>query len=168
MVQPPPGPPNAARPGGFQPPPPPPPPVRSGAVNAVAIVNFVLGGLRILAGSGMLFCGAALAALITGAAADGSVSSGDAGTAAAVVGVFVTVVAILIIATGIPMIAAGYGVHKRAPWGRILTLVLGGLSGIFAIFSLLSFNIVGIVIEGGYCAMAFAILLNPEYAAEFR
>jgi hypothetical protein len=69
---------------------------------------------------------------------------------------------------GVPMILAGIGVLNRSQWGRVLTLVLGVFSGIFALLCLLGFNLLGLVAYGGYTALVFVILLNSQYAAEFN
>lgn len=160
MVAPPPGPPPAAYPGSPAP--------KSGAVTAVSIVNYVLGGLSLVCGLVMMVGGAAFAAAIGGAAEqDPNISAEDAAAGAAVVGGVMVVIALIVMAMGVPMIIAGVGVAKRAKWGRILTLVLGGLAGAFGLIDLVSMNIIGLLIHGGYCGMAFGILLQKKFADEF-
>ena len=162
MVAPPPGSPPAeptAVPAG--------PPAKSGAVTAVAIVNFVFGGLDLLCGLLVLVGGAAVAGLVAVAGHEGGAGP-EAGTVAAVVGGLIIVFAVFQMLLGVPTILAGVGVLKRARWGRILTLVLGALSGVLAVFNLFSLDIRDAILHGGYCAMVYAILLNKQYAAEFR
>ena len=69
-----------------------------------------------------------------------------------------------------PTIIAGIGVLNRRQWGRILTLILGALSGLGALLNLtgLPRSLPNIIVAGGYCALVYVILLKKEYAAEFR
>jgi hypothetical protein len=160
-------------------PPPGPPTGRSGAVTAVAIVNFVLGGLEVLFGLVIMIMGPAVASFITGVASDASKQSGmnpaeaeKFRQAASAGGGFLTAVVgfigVCFMIFGVPMILAGIGVLNRRQWGRILTLVLAVLSGLLALLNLISLNIVGLIINGGYAILAFVVLLNAKNAAEFR
>jgi hypothetical protein len=154
---------------------------KSGAVTAVAVVNFVLGGFLLLCGLVAMLGGALLGNIFgqAGAAAKmpqgmdpeqakvfNQLAQGGGGliaTIAAFIGICYLIVAV-------PAIIAGVGVLKRAQWGRILTLVLGVIAGLFALLSLASLpaGIFGLVIYGGYCVLVFVILLNKQYAAEFQ
>jgi hypothetical protein len=145
---------------------------RSGAVTAVAIVNYIFGGLNIICGMVILFAGTMVAKFMGAAIKqDPNLDPQAAKMAEAVgtgLGALVIGIAVFTMIMALPMIIAGYGVQQRREWGRILTLVLGGLSGLLALLSLVQFNICGIVMQGGYCALVFAILLQSKYAAEFR
>ena len=61
----------------------------------------------------------------------------------------------------------------RKQWGRILTLVLGGLAAVPAALSLFAVvtgefsSLVGLIIWGGYCALVFGVLLNGQTARWF-
>jgi hypothetical protein len=81
------------------------------------------------------------------------------------------------------MVIAAVGLLKRRRWGRTLTLVFGGVVGYFALgpganlgYALLTGTFDSLFVEsavlflvcGGYCAVAYAILLNKRFAAEFR
>lgn len=140
---------------------------KSGAVTAVAVVNFVLGGLSIVCGGFMLLGGAAVTSMM---GQGGNVPGGEqlpADVPAGMIGGIVMIMAVVIMILGVPMIIAGVGVVKRRQWGRILTLILGAIAGILAVVNLINFNIVGILVDGGYCALVFAILLQKQFAAEF-
>jgi hypothetical protein len=154
-------------PGGYRP--------RSGAVTAVAIINFVLGGLQIVCGLIFLLA----ASWIFGAGQEVGRQSTDpevrrlasqgGGFLASIAGGIAVV--ILIIAA--VMIVAGIGVVNRRQWGRILTLVLGAISGIFALLSLLGITanplqaLIGLALYGGYTALTYVVLLNSQNAREF-
>lgn len=173
--------------------PPPPPPLfsvpaaqaaaivaqRSGAVTAVAIVNFILGGLACLCGILTALTGPAFIAFVKTAIEEAQ-KQGEAipqveqldwvlGLGA---GIFLLTGACVLL-SGIPMIIAGFGVAKRRQWGRILTLVSGGLTGLLALVSLVSLvtgNCAacgGFAINAGYAVFVFVVLLNKTYAAEF-
>ncbi len=155
-----------------------PPQARSGAVTALAVVNFIFGALRLLDG-GLCVCGGALAALWAGTAEPETGRLTLEYIFAPVAGIlapFAVVIGVISMILGVPSIIAGFGVLKRRQWGRILTLILGGLSGAMAVFNLLNAvfnlgvtpNIVGLLIQGGYCAFVFIVLLNKQYAAEFQ
>lgn len=136
-------------------------PVRSGAVTAVAIVNFVLGGLSLLCGGIVLLGGAALMGLV------GKQGGAEEQAAAAALGGIALVIAVVMILLSLPTIIAGIGVINRRNWGRILTIVLGVLAGLLALLDLVTVNIFGLVIHAGYCVLVLVILLNQKYAAEF-
>jgi hypothetical protein len=146
---------------------------KSGAVTAVAIVNFVLGAIQLLCGGFLALMGGAVASMI-GSMDMPEEAAGDAQMIGGAIGGIMFVMGIVTILFGVFVIAAGFGVLQRAQWGRILTLILGGLAGVLAIFNLISImtgnvaGIVGLLLDGGYCAMVFIILLNRRYAAEFR
>jgi hypothetical protein len=150
---------------------------RSGGVTAVAVVNFVLGGLAILCGL-LAFLGGAI---LSGA---GSVSkemeaemrkkgvevkSGDIQAA----GNLVMIVSFVTIGWGVCAIIGGIGLIGRKQWGRMLTLILAGVAVILALFGLYqtvsvsAMNILNVLIYGGYAALVFIILLKPQVAQEF-
>jgi hypothetical protein len=151
------------------------PVMHSGAVTAVAIVNYVLAGIVFLFGLLFMFLGAQLAAWI-GMAGDAAQAQGadaakaakEAGGLFAALGLFA---GICIMIFGVPYLLAGVGVMNRRQWGRILTLVLGALSGLSALYALMNFSsttIPNILISAGYCVLVYVVLLNKQYAAEFK
>ena len=153
---------------------------KSGAVTAVAIVNYVLGALEICCGGLIIVAGGMVASMLGGAIGEAAAQEGNPEAAEAVkavsgaAGAIVVVIGVVALIFGIVIIAAGYGVQQRAGWGRILTLVLGGVAGLFGALSFFSIfmgnlgGLVGAPVYGAYCGMAFGILLNKKYAAEFR
>ena len=144
------------------------PPPRSGAVTAVAIVNCIFGCLNLVCGGMFVFGGGVLATFInTAAQQDPNINAADATVAAGVVGGLVVVMGVVIMILSLPMLIAGYGVAKRAGWGRILTIILGFMSIVFAVIELVQFNVCGLVFHAGYAIFVLVILFNSRYAAEF-
>jgi uncharacterized membrane protein (DUF2068 family) len=156
---------------------PPPTGQRSGGVTAVAIVNFVLGGLAILCGLLGFLGGAVLSSagsLSKEMEADMrkkgmEVKSGDlqsAGTKA----MFLSVVNL---GWGVAAIVSGIGLIGRKQWGKLIALVLGAIAVLLALFALYQMfaesfmSILSVLIYGGYAATVFLILLKPEVKAEF-
>jgi len=112
---------------------------RSGIVTAVAVVNYILGGVGvvsciIIAVIGMLF----------GATFDDIPYVGGAIVIFAIVGIVICSV----------YLVAGWGIQNREQWSRMLTIVLG-------ILAVLSGNL-------PYGIFVLVVLLNKENAAEFR
>lgn len=139
----------------------------SGVVTAVAIVNYVIGCLQLVAGVLVIVFGGAAAAAITGAAS-GDKEMRNAGLAmGGIIGTIIIVMGVIMIVFSLPSLAAGYGVMERKQWGRILTLVLGGLHGAMAVMSILTLNPGGLL-NLGYAIFVFVVLLNKQHAAEFR
>lgn len=141
----------------------------SGAVTAVAIVNFIFGGLAAICGAVMLVGGGAIANAIMGAGNDPNLNMEGAGVAAGALGGFVMVIALIVLLVAALYIFAGVGVIKRRQYGRILCFVLAGLHILSLVLNLAqgNINILSILISGGYIALVFAVLLNRQYAAEF-
>jgi hypothetical protein len=148
---------------------------KSGAVTAVAIVNFILGTLQLLCGLLLAIGGGVVASFIKSTVAELPDQDAQQGAAlAGILGGLIIIFGIAFLLFGLFVIIAGVGVMQRAQWGRIMTLILGGVAGIFAVLNLLSIfagnfgGIVPVLLDGGYCGMVFAILLNKQHAAEFR
>jgi hypothetical protein len=140
----------------------------SGAVTTVAIMNYVFGGLNLLCGGAIAFGGGFLASFIGMAAQeDPNITGEQAAAAAGILGGVVIIIGVIVMIMALPMIVAGFGVTKRAQWGRILTIVLGIVSGLFALLDLVQFNLCGLVLHAGYAATVLIILFNPQFAAEF-
>jgi hypothetical protein len=143
-------------------------------VTAVAIINFVLGGLQILGGLLVVVLGGTLIAAFTGAAKQAGADAGQAGQAAGMGFAIILGVALCIWIIGALFIFAGIGTLKRKQYGRIITLILAALFGVLALFSLIGIGanpvgaIIQILIYGGYCVFSYVTLLNAQNAAEFR
>jgi hypothetical protein len=88
--------------------------------------------------------------------------------AGGIMGVIVGALGFCLLLLGIPSIVAGIGVLNRRQWGRILTLVLGALSGLSALVNLGGLHVTQALVPAAYCAFVYIILLNQRYAAEFR
>ncbi len=131
---------------------------RSPEVTSVAVVNFIVGAVDVLYGIGLLL-GAGLLGPVPGLISWTAVGGVFAGLFA--------IIAALALIKSLLMVVAGWGVIKRRPWGRILTLVLGGLAVLAALGSLSPLNPLSLFIYAGYAAMVFAVLLEPRYAVEF-
>src|SRR5262249_12765257 len=100
------------------------------------------------------------------------VQGASSGFTALIVGIGVCVV----IVVGIPLVLAGIGVIKRREWGRILALILSGLSVLFALLVLYQAFVhfpppwqiwINFVLYAVYGVGSFVILLHPRFAAEF-
>lgn len=153
---------------------------KTGAVTSVAVSNFVIGGLQLACGLVttlfLVVGGAAMSAMINEAAKTSqNPDRQEAATAAmGIAGAVALGVILFMLLIATTFLLAGYGIVKRRQWGRILTLILGGLSGLLALVSLYSLamgnwqSIIGTMIYGGYAAQVFAVLLNQRSAAEFR
>jgi hypothetical protein len=144
---------------------------QSGLVTAVAIVNYVMGGLNILGGIAMmligLFGGALLAELIKNAERNNPNLPGGASAIGGAFAMVFAIIGMVAILMGTVTVIAGYGIAERRQWGRILSFVLAGLNGLFVLACLVTLQPVGIF-SLGYCIFVFVALLQKEAATEFR
>ena len=148
----------------------------SGAVTAVAIVNFVFGVLQLACGGCIALGGGLIAGLAGGMAGELSEQNPDVDPQAVeaieamgqVGGGLIVVLGIAYLLFGVLLLVAGFGVLKRQSWGRILTLVLGGVAAALAILGITSGEWVGTIANIGYAILVFIVLLNKQNAAEFR
>src|SRR5438445_9492591 len=116
------------------------PMVKSGAVTAIAVINFVFGAMNLLCGLllmvGGAFFGSMFGAVSDAAAKQPNVNPADAqklaelaskggGFFAAIFGV----IGFLVLLFGALAIIGGIGLLGRKQWGRILTLVLASVAG---------------------------------------
>jgi hypothetical protein len=109
----------------------------------------VLGVLHIILGALGIFC-ALILMIILGGAATAVVAEGDPDAALAIpiLGIVGAGTAAFLVLASVPGIAAGWGLIKFRPWGRILALVLsilalvlfpfGTLVGIYGLWVLLN------------------------------
>jgi hypothetical protein len=142
---------------------------KSGIVTAIGVVNFVFAGLNLLCGLLALVGGAIAGAVVSKAASESASTEANQATVAVsgAIGLIIIVMAVLGLIMGALMLAAGLGIVKRRKWGRMLTLILGGLSALMAVLSLVQFNIVGVLLQGGYAGLVLAVLLQKKHADEF-
>jgi hypothetical protein len=141
----------------------------SGLVTAVGVINCILGGLSLIFGVIVVVAGATMLDMLTGAGRQ--VGAGrEAGQVADMGRAVLVGMTIGLFVGGALYILGGIGVLMRQQYGRIITLILGALSGLSALCSVtgLPQTIVSILISGGYCVFVYIVLLNSEYAAEFR
>src|SRR5262249_20409591 len=118
----------------------------NGAVTAVAVLNFLLGGLCLICGVISFIVGALATGV--GDAASREPSGRLGGALLTSLGIVLIILAGGYVLLGIGGIVAGVGVTNRRQWGRILTLVLGGLAALLALVSLVSVfmgNVPGII-----------------------
>jgi len=178
------GPEYPARPGGVRPP--------TGAVTAVAVLNYVIGAVNLSCGGLVTVAGfyfySTLHSIDSQMNADFGedwpqqmqeqiddrdteitfqMESHDFGLEMMgwVVGVIVGV-GIVIALLGLPSLLAGYGVQKRRSWGRVLTIVLAGFCCILALLHLINLSPFALL-YGGYSIYALVILLQVKHAEEF-
>jgi hypothetical protein len=175
---------------GYEEPAPRAPAAKSGQVMAIAIVNFVLGGLALLGG----LCGL-IGSMLVGSAATSmpriqaqglppevaDKMAKEFGKAQAAmggaVGWIVTLLLILSLINllwGAGAITAGIGLLNRRSWGRLLALILAGVAGGLALLSLVpvfmgggASNLVSVVLYAAYAAWVFIVLMKPEVQREF-
>jgi hypothetical protein len=158
-------------------------PERSGAVTAVAVVNFVAGGLALMCGLLMLFTGAVLTSAGSNPEIQerierelrrkGSTMTADeAGKAAATVGALALILAVVILLWGAGAIAGGLGLLQRRKWARLLTCGLGGVAATLALLSLYqtfaegAINIIAVLFFAAYAVTVFILLLKPDVVNE--
>jgi hypothetical protein len=153
-------------------------PQRSSAVTGVAVINFVIGGLVLLIG----MCG--FLGVLVEASEGWRHGGGLAGREFAIV--FIIILFILIWSIG--AIIAGVGVISRRQWGRVLTLILGGIAMVKTLSaivlcvlflssvrgpvdddSFLGFMLLAMLglMYLGYGIWTYVVLLNSRYGAEF-
>lgn len=86
---------------------------------------------------------------------------------------FILIGSCSIVLGGVPLVLAGIGVLRRQQWGRILTLILGGLSllnAIWFVYQFWPFNWFGwtwTLVHVGYTVAVFVFLLMSRFAKEF-
>lgn len=147
---------------------------KSGAVTIVAVLNFIYSVMLVVCGGVMLLAGGLIATISGAASQSDHPQAGQAATLGGVVGVMAIGIGALSWLSAALLVFAGVGVIKRASWGRVLTLVCAGIISILALFNIYIIvqgnvfaGVIGLVMNCGYAAYAFAILLNRRYAEEF-
>lgn len=136
-----------------------------GLITAVAVINYVFGGLSLSCGIcfGVLGGGALAMVFAGGGAQMDDPAKMGFGIASAIL-IAMTAVQILV---GLLIVLAGYGVQNYRQWGRILTIVLAAISGILGLLWLLQLSPIGLL-QVGYAIFALVVMLNPQYTKEFR
>jgi hypothetical protein len=160
------------------------PPVggRSGAVTAVGIIGILFGAFNTIIGVAVMVAGPAIMAWLFGAASSAIDTSkltpeqrqalGQASQAVQAGGGIMAMLAgfvgVCFLIFGLPTLFGGIGVVNRRQWGRILTIVMAIFFGLWGVLNILGANIVGFVIDVGFCVFALVVLFNSKFAAEFR
>jgi uncharacterized membrane protein (DUF2068 family) len=160
--------------------------MRSGAVTAVAIVNFVLGGLQTLFGLLVMILGPTAMAFITGVAKEGTAQIQTQGLSPAeaekvkqaaqavaqagggIVAFVAGLIGVCFMIFGVPILVAGFGVLGRRQWGRILTIVMGIICILWGALNLFTGNVVSLAYNLGYGIFVLVVLFNSKFAAEFK
>ncbi len=132
---------------------------RNKTIDILATVTYVLGGLQVVGGIMFMVFGSVFASLVSGAAAGDKAMSANARQAAEASGSFMLgfffVIGVIVLLSSVLIFMAGYGLSKRKSWGRILTLVLAGIS------------LISGPIQLAYGIWAFVVLLDKKNADEF-
>ena len=150
----------------------------SGLVTALAVINYVLGGLAVLAGLFVLFAGSWFLSFFGAAAANPGFRQGQAGQQAAAqmqglagLGMLIVVFAVIVtLVIAMLYILTGYGLQQRKQWGRVLAIILGILNALSAVVGLLGLPVtfIRVIFSGAYAGLTLAVLFQPSYAEEFE
>ncbi len=138
-----------------------------GLVMAVAVINYVFGGLSLTCGICTGAFGGSLMGLAFAAISNSSQVDPEAKIGIGIASVFVLAIAGIQVLVGLLILLAGYGVQAFREWGRILTIVLAIISALLGLMSLSSLSPFGLV-QIGYAIFALVVLLNPNYTRDFK
>lgn len=127
---------------------------RSWPVSVVAVAAILYGAFWLFCGLTGLIFGAAIVAFLDG---EGWQTFGK----------FVTILSIVGLVLCSPMMTAGIGLWRRRRWARKLTIGIGALMGVMAVLNLFIMNVVGVALQGTFCLLSLAVLLQKRYVAEF-
>jgi hypothetical protein len=136
------------------------------AVTALAIVTLLYGVLSVCAGLGvgwvmtLLKDPKAIAEMRRGGLSEEQLAQ------VMDISKYVVVLVGGLIILGLALLVAGYGLLRRDSFSRYLTMGLGGLYGVVALLGLLNLEICPTIVNGGYCILVFAVLVNA--GDEFR
>ncbi len=130
----------------------------------LGVLNFLAASVFLILGIITMFAGI-VGGAVFGAMMENWVPGGaEMGALGAMVfvigGLFLAVLGLLPLFTGI-------GLLKRRPWGRVLGFITASMAGLLAIGALFAFDVVSVLIQGGYAVYAFWALTREEVAAEF-
>lgn len=147
----------------------------NGGVIAIAISSFVLAAMSLFCGAAYTFFGSAWASLFMSMRQ--AIPDSQDKEVATVVGSFGVMMAIIGVASmlfGILLVTSGIGLLNRQQWGRMFTLVMGGVAAVFALLHIYPIfyglwpSVVNIAIWIGYAVLVFCVLLNDRVARQFR
>lgn len=139
----------------------------TGLIVAVAIINYVFGGLQLCCGACLAIFGATFTQLMGSLIEqDRAMTAEDQAALGIMTAVFIGM-GVVFALCGLPTILAGYGVQGKKEWGRILTIVLAGISALMAVMFLLGLNPLGLFFAG-YSIFTLVVLLNSDNARAFK
>ncbi|MEW4564256.1 hypothetical protein AB1K70_17090 [Bremerella sp. JC770] len=139
----------------------------TGLIVAVAIINYVFGGLQVGCGACLAIFGATFTQMMGGIIEqDQQMTPEDHAALGIMTAVFIGM-GVVFALTGLPTVLAGYGVQCQREWGRILTIVLAGISALMAVMLLLGLNPLGLFFAG-YSIFTLVVLLNSDNARAFK
>lgn len=138
-----------------------------GLVVAVAVINYVFGGLSLACGICTGVLGGSVVGMVLAAMNNNPQIDPDAKLGMGAVSIFILAIAGIQVLVGLLILLAGYGLQTFREWGRILTVVLAVISGLLGLLSLLSLSPFGLL-QLGYAIFALVVLLNPNYTRDFR
>ena len=142
-------------------------PGNPGMILAVAVINYIFGGLQVACGACTIVFGAGFTQMMMAAAQDDPNFDLEQKAAMRIMTIVIIAFGAINALLGVPVILAGYGVQSYRQWGRILTIVLAGIAGLFGLLSLVSLSPVCLV-YGGYAIFTLIVLLNSDNARLFR
>jgi hypothetical protein len=150
-------------------------------VTTLAVVNIILGGIRLILSILAIW-------LVVDFLRDEPGKNPDLAKLIGLLELMIVwpillIFALVSIVAGILLVIAGMGLWHRRPSSRRLTLVLGLLAGVLAslygnnvvreitdglpTFEGAAFSLLGLSIHGCYCIFVFVVLMNGRNAAEF-
>jgi len=142
-------------------------PNADGMLTAIAVVNYIFGTMQLLCGACLALVGGGIGTIFGAASNSDPDFPEEAKWLVAGGTALVVFLGIIVAVTGFPTILAGYGVQKRAQWGRILTIVMGILAGVMALFNLVQLNPSGLI-PAAYSVFVLVILFDNKYASLFK
>jgi len=154
----------------------------AGSITGVGVITIILGSLSLLCGVCVMIGGIAGAGAAGGRFGPNVMPFGQGAIASIAIAI-----ALVILILGVLYLIGGIGVLQRRNWGRIVTLVSAGFSGVAGVFLVLSFignlispmpmeakimpvlvALLGALVCFAHCIMSFIVLLNSDNAREFR
>ncbi|WP_146118788.1 hypothetical protein [Blastopirellula marina] len=138
-----------------------------GLIMAVAVINYVFGGLSLACGICAGAFGGSVIGLAFAAIRNDPQVDPDAKFGMGIMSVVIVAIAGIQVLSGVLILLAGYGVQNYREWGRILTIVLAVISGVIGLLSLLLLWVFGLL-QIGYAIFTLIVLLNPSYTRDFR
>lgn len=154
----------------------------AGSITSVGVITIILGSLTLLCGVCVAIAGIGFA----GGGGQGRFGGGNVLPFQAAGGILIAF-AVLILVFGVVYLVGGIGVLQRRNWGRIMTLIAAGFSGLFGVLQIgggvinllgpapmeskigaFLVNLLVAFVCLAHCIMSFMVLLNSKNAREFE